>query len=49
MIPFVLGGAFEIQNLMPLPLSEANAFYAAIRAGIQSLDDGEAIRLKIVP
>jgi len=48
-IPFVLGGDFEIQNLMPIPLSEANTFYAAIRAGIQSLDDGDSVRLEIVP
>jgi len=48
-IPFILGGAFEPQNLMALPLSEANTFYAAIRAGIQSLDDGEVVHLEVAP
>lgn len=48
-IPFVLGGAFEIQNLMFLPLPEAHTFYAAIRAGIRHLDDGDSVRLEIVP
>ena len=30
-------------------LSEANTFYAAIRAGIRHLDDGDSVRLEIAP
>ena len=48
-IPFVLGGAFEPQNLTALPLSEASTFYAEIRVGIRRLDDGEAVQVEIIP
>jgi hypothetical protein len=47
-VPFVLGGAFELENLYLADPVEAMRFRGDLAHQIQNLSDGEQVRLKIL-
>lgn len=47
--PFVLGGKFEIANLMSIPVDEAIGFYETIRNDIKDLPDGATVQIVVKP
>lgn len=47
--PFVLGGEFDISNLMSIDKDEAIGYYKRIRDGIRDLPDGATVKIEVKP
>jgi hypothetical protein len=43
--PFVLGGEYDVGNLVPRDLKEALSLYARLSARVEALEDGEAVAI----
>lgn len=47
-IPFCLGGEFDVKNLMKLTISEAESYYENIRISIDGLSDGSKVTINVI-
>lgn len=47
--PFVLGGEFDISNLMSIDKDEAIRYYKRIRDAIRDLPDGATVKIEVKP
>jgi len=47
-IPTILGGAYDVNNIKPMPMTEYYGFTASIHAQTKDLPDGTKVVLKVV-